>query len=379
MRVSVYHKSQWPKYKGAIFTQLHRLSRSAGLDVSFIHVAETDEMRKNMGGVDLSYHDYPCRVLIAGSYEDASWQHRVKVLTRDLWRHPADLVILPGYDRIENFVMLLLCVILRRRRAVFCDSTGNDNRRVLIKTLAKRFFFFWCNGFIAYGQRSKEYLVSLGADPRDVIIPCQAAALPHEYDSAEVLSLYRQESSVSRVPRFLYVGRLAPEKGLFDLVNAFSQVRRSLPDAHLDLVGAGNLHEALQQKVNELGLAAAVTLHGSLDLRDIAPMYRASLALVLPSHGEPWGLVANESLSYGCPIVVSDRCGCLPELVDEGVTGYWFATEDVNALAAAMLAVAKLSADRVATAQRCIELMARYSPERAAARMLEGFRQLLAD
>ncbi|MEO6080247.1 MAG: glycosyltransferase [Steroidobacteraceae bacterium] len=379
MSVSVYHKSLWPKYKGAIFSQLHQLSKQSGVDISFAHVAETDEMRASLGGVDLSYHKYPFRVLIPGSYESSSMLRRVTALTRDLLKNPAQLVVLPGYDRIENFVMLFLCVVLGRKRVVFCDSTINDNPQVLLKSLAKRFFFFWCNGFIGYGQRSKEYLVSLGANAADVIIPCAAAALPHEYDAAVVLSHYGQHlSGDSAIPRFLFVGRLAQEKGLLDLLDAFNQVRKTMPTACLDLVGEGPMRTALANRISELGLADSVVLHGTLNLRDIVPMYYQSLALVLPSLREPWGLVANESLSFGCPIVVSSHCGCAPELVAEGATGYTFPTGDIQALGAAMLAVRELSADRVATARKCLQLVAAYSPERAASRMLEGFNQFLA-
>jgi glycosyltransferase involved in cell wall biosynthesis len=379
MRVSIYHKSLWSKYKGAIFLHLHQLSKKCGLEVSFIHVAETDAIRLALGGVDLSYHQYPFRVLVQGSYEDAGTLRRIAVLARDLIRHPADLVVLPGYDRIENFVMLFICILLRRKRAVFCDSTIYDNPQRLWKNWAKRLFFSRCDGFIGYGQRSKEYLMTLGAHEADIVIPCVAAALPHEYDPSTALSQYSQEKAdLFDKPRFLYVGRLAPEKGLLDLLDAFKLVRGKMPTAHLDLVGSGSMKSALVDRISELGLGEAVTLHGTLDLREIVPMYYCSLALVLPSQSEPWGLVANESLSYGCPIVVSNRCGCAPELVIEGKTGYCFDSGDVQALSAAMLAVSRLSAERLSTARQCIELVSAYSPERAASRILEGCTQFLA-
>jgi glycosyltransferase involved in cell wall biosynthesis len=101
------------------------------------------------------------------------------------------------------------------------------------------------------------------------------------------------------------------------------------------------------------------------------------MALVLPSHSEPWGLVVNEALSFGCPVVVSDRCGCVPELVIDGVTGYAFQAGDVGALCAAMLSVCRLSQDRLTTAAACLRVIAAYSPERAALRMLQGCTQFL--
>ncbi|HEV7441133.1 MAG TPA: glycosyltransferase family 4 protein, partial [Steroidobacteraceae bacterium] len=247
------------------------------------------------------------------------------------------------------------------------------------KGWAKRFFFARCDGIIGYGQRTKEYLVQLGASEANIVVPCVAPALPHDYDASKVLAQYgRQSGTTFDPPRFLYVGRLAPEKGLLDLLGAFAVVRAKMPGAHLDVIGEGGLRAALVDCLRELGLADAVTLRGTMSLGDIVPQYSSSVALVLPSHREPWGLVANESLSYGCPVVVSDRCGCGPELVIDGVTGYIFAAGDVEALTAAMLKVAGLSVDRAATAEQCINVASKLTPERAAARMLEGCTRIFA-
>jgi glycosyltransferase involved in cell wall biosynthesis len=103
----------------------------------------------------------------------------------------------------------------------------------------------------------------------------------------------------------------------------------------------------------------------------------SSTALVLPSHSEPWGLVVNESLSYGCPVVVSHVCGCVPELVLKDITGYSYPVGDVPALAQAMLDVTRLSRDRVAVAQKCIDLIAGFSPDVAASQILEGCARIL--
>jgi glycosyltransferase involved in cell wall biosynthesis len=379
MRIGFYHKSLWPKYKGAIFSFVYELSRKSNMNVTFVHVAETDEIRLALGGVDLTYHKYPFRVLIRGSYEDSSTLLRIGALARDVMKHPVDLIVLPGYDRIENWAMLLVCIVLGRKRAVFCDSTVYDNPQVRWKGWAKRFFFARCDGIIGYGQRTKEYLVQLGASEANIVVPCVAPALPHDYDASKVLAQYgRQSGTTFDPPRFLYVGRLAPEKGLLDLLGAFAVVRAKMPGAHLDVIGEGGLRAALVDCLRELGLADAVTLRGTMSLGDIVPQYSSSVALVLPSHREPWGLVANESLSYGCPVVVSDRCGCGPELVIDGVTGYVFAAGDVEALTAAMLKVAGLSVDRAATAEQCINVASKLTPERAAARMLEGCTRIFA-
>lgn len=379
MKIVVYHNLLWPRYKGAIFTRLYALCQSGGIDVEFVQIAEYIAAYARLGPVDLSYHEYPYRLLIRGDYRSASLPRIFWLLARDLFRRRCDLVVLPGYESPQYWMMLALCMLLGRRRAVFCDSTALDKpNKVRIRELGKRLFFSRCDGIFCYGTRSMQYMRGYGVPPQRIFFPCQAAALPHDYDPDAVQAAYDAAAAASTDPRFLYFGRLAAEKGIDDLLQALRQVRASMPAVRLDLVGAGPLEAQLRARILELGLADAVTLHGALPLADVVPLLYRSLAMVVPSHREPWGLVVNESLSYGCPVVVSDRCGCVPELVMDGVSGYTFACGNIQRLAEAMLAVVQLSDDRPATVRRCLALMSAYTPQRAAAEILAGCRQLTA-
>jgi glycosyltransferase involved in cell wall biosynthesis len=202
--------------------------------------------------------------------------------------------------------------------------------------------------------------------------------LPHDYDAAVVRRHYREHvAAASNPPRFLYVGRMSAEKGLYDLLEAFVLVRKNLPAARLDLVGSGDIEEDVKMKSRHAGLDSAIGFLGTKSTEEIGRLLMQSDALVLPSHSEPWGLVVNEALSYGCPVVVSDICGCVPELVIEGKTGYSYPRGDARALSEAMLAVAAMASDRSAVATRCLDLIEQYSADRAALEILGGCVQIL--
>jgi len=377
-RVSIYHNILWSKYKGVVFTAVHSCSNQIGIEVSFIQVAETEAQRIAIGKIDLSYHKYPYRLLFAGSFDSVPIWRRIFALSRDLIRNPCELVVLPGYEHIEYWAMLGVCILLRRKRAVFCDSTVYDRPKYLWKEIAKGVFFRGCHGFFCYGRRSKEYLLSYGVDEKKIKYRVQAAALPPAYDPAKVIGEYRANSfKGSTSSTFLYVGRLSVEKGLDDLLEAFNEVLAKLPESKLDLVGAGPLKEMLAARIKKLGLEQSVKLLGPKNVEEIGRLFMSSTALVLPSHSEPWGLVVNESLSYGCPVVVSNVCGCVPELVLQGVTGYSYPVRNVSALAQAMLDTSRLSTDRVAVAQKCMNLISKYSPSVAASQILDGCAQIL--
>jgi glycosyltransferase involved in cell wall biosynthesis len=378
-KVSIYHNILWSKYKGVVFSKVYSRSVGGGINVSFIQIAETEQQRVALGNIDLSYHKYPYRLLFPGSFDSVPVGRRILALMRDVLKNPSDLVVIPGYEHIEYWGMLLVCMLLRRKRAVFCDSTINDRpRSYLLRELAKGFFFRRCDGFFCYGIRSKDYLLSYGVNEKRIIFRYQAAALPHDYDRNEVLKEYRAIPSGEREsPTFLYVGRLSGEKGLEDLLDGFKTVHARVPTAKLNLVGAGSLKQKLIDRAKALGLETSVSFLGAMGMDEIARLFMRSTALVLPSHSEPWGLVVNESLSYGCPVVVSDACGCVPELVLNGITGYSFPVGDVRALTDALLDVRRLSADRVALAERCMDIIAGYSPDVAASQILDGCQRML--
>lgn len=373
MRVAIYHNILWSKYKGVVFSRVHLDGEPRGITPSFIQIAETEEMRVGLGAVDLSYHQYPFRLLFRGAYGNAPLLRRIGALARDLYDNPVDLVIMPGYHRAEYWAMLAVCILLRRRRAVFCDSTTIDRPKAAWREFAKRWFFGMCNGFFCYGIRSKEYLMSYGVSESKIAYRCQAAALPPNYDAAKVLSHYETHwQGRSDEPYFLYVGRLSSEKGLEDLIAAFCSVYARFPKAKLQLVGSGPLAAALKQRVADLNMSQAIAFVGTKSLDEIATLFVQCTALVLPSHSEPWGLVVNEALSYGCPVVVSSACGCVPDLLLSGMNGYSFEFGNVAELAKALDSVRHFSDNRPAVAQNCLEMISNYTPERAATQILDG-------
>jgi glycosyltransferase involved in cell wall biosynthesis len=372
-RVRIYHHSLWAKYKGVIFSRIHADSERSRLATSFIQVVETTRTRAVLGGVDHSYHQYPYQLLFHGYDEDIPAYKLVLALIGNLLKNPCELVVLPGYHRAEYWAMLATCMVLRRKRGVCVDSTAYDRSKSRLKEAAKRFFFRRCDGFFCYGIRSKEYVASYGIDERMIFHPCQAAALPHGYSAATIRSHYATRPRASMTaPRFLYIGRLSKEKGLDDLLEAFSHVRLQIPEARLDIVGAGPLESEIKERAKQRGLDAVVEFLGSKSPEEIGQLLLRSAALILPSHSEPWGLVVNEALSYGCPCVVSNVCGCVPELVQEGRTGFSYPVGDVPALGAAMISVAELCKQRPFVANNCIDLIEQYTAERAATEILNG-------
>jgi len=123
---------------------------------------------------------------------------------------------------------------------------------------------------------------------------------------------------------FCFVGKHVPFKRPLLLVEAAALARRKGWPVKLLFAGAGELTETLKQRADELGVPAHFT--GFLNQSELWQAYVPADAFVLPStNGETWGLVTNEAMLFGLPVLVSDQVGCGPDLVVEGETGYVFA------------------------------------------------------
>jgi len=266
--------------------------------------------------------------------------------------------------------MLLAARLRGKTVGVFCDSTAFDRPSTFLKNLLKRIFFSQCAVIFGYGTRSHDYILSFGVPKDRIIFGCQAAALIHNYNVADVLA--RRNTTNVCPHRFLYVGRLSPEKNIADLIHAFNKVVSVYADAKLIIIGQGLLEKQLIELSVELRLTDLIEFVGPKDMIYVCNEYLKADCLVLPSSSEPWGLVVNEALSFGCPVIVSNRCGCVPELVIEGVTGYSFECGNIDDMATKMIKASCNFVDKELTAKNCLDLMANFTPEIAANHILSG-------
>lgn len=378
MSVDLFHNIRWSRYKAVVFTNLYQLASANAVDLRIIQIADTSSERIALSNVDLSYHNYPHTLLFEGSYQSIPKWKLMSTLFNRVWRSDADLILLPGFSSPEHWFMLLAAVLRRKKRATFCDSTLLDRPQSILKGQLKRVFFSACQGVFCYGQRARQYLLHYGVPESRIHLRCQAAALPADYSPAKALEGRLQCSPPTQAPRFVYVGRLSPEKGLDALIAAFAGFRLASPQARLVIIGGGPLRQSLEQQALDLGLGDAVDFAGSMGQEALAEQYLKATCLVLPSRSEPWGLVVNEALHYGCPVVVSDNCGCVPELVIDGITGYRFQTGNPDDLKDKLEQVVVKLGDVKATAERCLDVISHYTPKTAALQMLDGCKKVLS-
>jgi glycosyltransferase involved in cell wall biosynthesis len=371
MKVDIWHNITWSRYKAGVFNELYRQTKDGPSRFRIFQIAETESGRSELAAVDYSVHKYPFTLLFEGPYESVPRQRLYRRTASLVAATDADMVVLAGYHRPEYWLQLVIGRLRGMAMGVFCDSTGRDKPKSLLRTLLKRLFFANVQAVFCYGSRSRDYLMKHGVKPSVIFIRCQAAELSSQYSAADSIEARVKQADPNR-QRFLYVGRLAKEKSLDTLVEAFAKHRRVHPDAELHLVGTGPEQEPLRHLCESQAVADAVHFAGAQSGETLAQAYREASCLILPSLSEPWGLVVNEALSFGCPAIVSDNVGCGPELIFDGRTGLVFKTGDVDDLAGCLERASGAFGAIRETAVHCVALIGEYTPQRAAEAIVAG-------
>lgn len=248
------------------------------------------------------------------------------------------------------------------------DSTFADEPRTWLKEKLKRAVLAAFDAGLVAGRRAREYLGQLGLQENQLFHPWDVVDNEHFERGARAAQTHAPEAREKLgVPErfFICVARFVPKKNLAHLLEAYARYRKSAGREVWALVlsGAGPLEDELRQLARRLAIEADVIFPGFVQYSDLPVFYGLAGALVLPSVVDQWGLVVNEAMAAGLPVLVSSRCGCVPELVREGHNGFVFDPAELFQLACQLNAVATMDPFARATmGRRSQEIVAEFSP-----------------
>jgi glycosyltransferase involved in cell wall biosynthesis len=239
----------------------------------------------------------------------------------------------------------------------------------------KRKFVRHCAGFVVPGRSSREYVRSFGVEDSAIF------TAPNAVDTrlfAEEAARIRENSARHRealgLPErfFLFVGRLVAQKGVFDLLRAYGTLAAKLrEEIGLLFVGDGVERAELERLAADMK-PACIQFAGFAQREELAAYYALAEVLVFPTHSDPWGLVVNEAMACGLPIIATSAAGCTADLVQDGWNGRVIAAGDLEQLGSAMAEMGDDAALRLQMRQRSRERILAYSPEACAAGIAEA-------
>ncbi len=266
----------------------------------------------------------------------------------------------------------------RKRVAVLMMATKeNDKPRHPLKERLKGMIVSCFDAACVGGNLSQAYAIKLGIPGAKVFTGYDV--VDNAY-FAERAAQTRREADYYRnkygLPEnyFLCVSRFIDKKNISGLLKAYKRYCHICENQTWGLVicGSGPLETALKQQVQDLGLGQ-MQFAGFRQIDELPIFYSLSQCFIMPSsHFEQWGLVVNEAMASGLPVLVSKACGCAPDLVQEGVNGSTFDPYDVEGLARLMVKMSSGEVDLVAMGHASQRIIADWTPEIFAENLLKA-------
>jgi glycosyltransferase involved in cell wall biosynthesis len=244
-----------------------------------------------------------------------------------------DVVVATGFDAPAFWRAQHVC---RRdgRGFVFWNGShaSSGNFRNGLATAMRRHFVARCDAFLAYGTLAARYLVELGAAPSRIVTSTNAVDTRRFREAIPDRDATRDALGWSGRKVVMYSGRLIPQKGVDILIEA---VARCAGNYVLALVGDGPERARHELRARTVLGDRAVFL-GNKPYSELPRIYAAADVLVLPSRNEVWGLVVNEALAAGVPVIATDETGVAHDLIAPTGAGLMVAYGDEVGLANAL-------------------------------------------
>jgi glycosyltransferase involved in cell wall biosynthesis len=294
-----------------------------------------------------------------------------RVMDREFGTIAPDAVAIPGWSYPRALAALRWCGRNEVPAIVMSETTESDfSRRWWAEQLKQRVVSHFGAGLVG-GAPHREYLRTLGMPAETIFLGYDVVdndyfrtgardARNHEADKREK---YELPGSY-----FLASCRFIPKKNLPRLIKAYGKYRRQASDDIWDLVllGEGPERSTVERCIEDAGVEQSVHLPGFKQYDELPTYYGLAGAFVHASTREQWGLVVNEAMAAGLPVLVSDRCGCAPDLVEDGRNGFTFDPHDPSALAGLMARVAHGDVNRVDMGAASQDIIKEWGPERFA-------------
>lgn len=242
-----------------------------------------------------------------GVYEERNSKKNVLKLVKILKKMNYKKIALGGWDSLENWGGWL--VSSRKQNAVVIESSEFESTNKGIKGLIKKIFVSKVSLGFASGESQSNLLRSVGY--KGEIRKTKGVGI-FNYKKVNI------EKNIAEVKKFLFVGRLSPEKNLEQVIRVFN----NMPNLELNIVGYGPLEKELKELANK-----NINFLGKIDNEKLSEVYQKNDVFILSSKSEPWGLVVEEALYNGLPVILSNKVGCHTEIIKNDNQGYVYNVE----------------------------------------------------
>lgn len=248
-------------------------------------------------------------------------------ITKYLEIENPNIILCFGWDHYAAYAANYWARKHHKKFILSCGSTKYEKswRRTLcypmVKYLLKR-----TDKFLADSTRAKEYLVDLKVNPQKIKILFNTidtgyfAEKNKNFSPNDKINL-KNKLGIKTSKIILFNGQLIERKGIYDLLRGYNLYYQKNNDVSLLMVGVGKEKEKMVNYINKNKIAN-VFLTNFIQYKNLYSYYSIADLLVLPSYEEIWGLVINEALACGLPVITTNVTGASVDLIEEGKNGY---------------------------------------------------------
>jgi glycosyltransferase involved in cell wall biosynthesis len=298
----------------------------------------------------------------------------VSALTKALEEVSPDVVAIPGWIGRGPVAALNWCVRRKVPAVVMSASSAVGKSRTGWRERCKRRIVRLYSAGLGGGTPQVDYLASLGIS-KDRLFPGYNVVDNRYF--AEKAAASRQDAARLRkqlglpLDYFLSVCRFIEEKNLPRMLQAYADYRKKSGSRSWKyvLLGDGPLRGQVVDLRERLQLQDSLLLPGFKQMDELPSYYGLARAFIIPSLSETWGLVTNEAMAAGLPVLVSSHCGCAIDLVREGYNGFTFHPTDSEHLTQLMLKLSGGDCDLDAMGLASQKLISQWTPETFAANL----------
>jgi 1,2-diacylglycerol 3-alpha-glucosyltransferase len=349
------------------FARAKALTKTGGVAPYFIQLARS--IATHPWNAPDAY-DSPIRLstISEQAYEKSGYFQLSAKLWKNLDEIDPAVVVTSSY---RPFVMLSAARWARsrgRRAVMFFETTHWDRPRYMPIEAAKRAVIRrYYDAAFAGGRSHCDYLLQLGFSRSRIWQPYDVVDNDYFATKAAAIraDLERWRDTLGLPERyFLYVGRYCQEKNLPRLTAAYQIYRNhSAAPWPLVMLGDGPQRSEIERLVSTMGLDGVFLKHFA-QIDDLPAYYALAGCLVLPSTVDAWGLVVNEAMACGLPVLVSKLCGCAFDLVKNGINGFVFDPHDITTLADLLGRMSSLDeAARQGMSKSSLEIISAFTPQ----------------
>ena len=241
------------------------------------------------------------------------FNHRIRInyyILSELLKAKPDMIVNAGLS-VTNVVAWLYSRMFGKKHVVLSDTWAlPESKLTITHRVLRELVFRFSDAFVCIGAKGRDYFRSFNISPRSIFVS------PLSVDNLK----YREYLGSEKRFDLVFSGQFVSRKMPLFVIDVVKRVNELRPNTTLLMMGSGRLEKEIISKLDRAGIRYQYA--GFVEQKDLPIHYSSARILLFPSQYDAWGVVANEAMAAGLPVVTCDDAGAANDLVQDGVNGF---------------------------------------------------------